>query len=92
LIFLVFAYLFDMGRHLCWSFDDFLRFATSSAKNHSMFAFYPKPISSLNILSMHTSSFSLQISGAKEFQAELSGPLLGQIIQGPEYPVQVWAG
>jgi hypothetical protein len=51
-----FVFIFYMGRHLCWSFDDFLGFPISSAENHSVFVFYPKPISSTNI-SLHAHKF-----------------------------------
>jgi hypothetical protein len=54
-----FVFIFDLGRDLCWSFDDFLGFAIPSAENHSVFVFYPKPISSTNIsLYAHKSVFA----------------------------------
>jgi hypothetical protein len=68
-----------MGRHLIWSFDDFLCFAMSSAENHSMFVFYPKPISSKNI-SLHAHMF------------EFYPVFTEQRSSRPDYPGHLWAG
>jgi hypothetical protein len=50
-----------MERHLHWFSNDSLCFAMSSAKNHSVFVLYPKPISSKDIPSLRTSSFCSQL-------------------------------